>query len=436
MASILRKNLMKLFGSNAIIKPIWFLYMYAVIRVLGKEDFGSFTILLAFVTIATQLLDAGLVNKTYVLLNDRKFEGFFGETPTHQLLIHFKVFLGFGASLILVSFLYIIDYESKVIILYACIIFIGIYITQQYRVIFRSFELFTLEALSVLLERLIVILFTIDLFYSSYSFETYSKRYALAYLVFLIIISYTFEKKIGHNIIRYKIDDFYLLVKQAGSLYVNNIILSIRQRLPFFILEKIGGRAIVGVYSSAYRFVESYMFLPNSTVQVTYAQFSKKASSSADFAKDIWKSHKLIFFPTLAIMSIAIILMPYVINLLLGNEFLEYVIEYRIAMLIFLPNGSYYLLTSLSNIFHIQHKVNYLYIFNFTTLLVTQFVFYHLMGLKGSLLSMLLSEYIMVFEYHFALRDKVNLTKSRYVDAISAIFSLSIALWLIFGFSN
>jgi len=425
MISILRNNLLKLFGSNALIKPVWFIYMYSVISKLGSEDFGSFTIFLAIITIVTQLLDAGLVNKTYVLLNDSKFSELFGTNNLEQLLIQIKVIIAilFSILTIITSILFFSNYIF--IIFFGVLIFISIYLTQQYRVIFRSHEFFTIESICVVLERVLVILLTIDIFFNPYGFDKYINRYAVGYIVFLIFAIFIFERKIGHQFTFFKLNDYLLVLNQAGSLYVNNIILSIRQRLPYFILEYIGTRSIVGIYSSAYRFVESYMFLPNSVVQVNYAQFSKKASLATDIVKDVWKTHLLIFVPTLIICTSSIILMPFIITLLLGDEFLAYINEYSLAILIFLPNGSYYLLTSLSNIYYIQHKVNYLYILNFSTLVITQFLFFYLFGIIGSIISMLLSEYIMIFEYHYALKNKTNLRKSFTLDVFSFIISVT-----------
>lgn len=417
-----RNNLYKLFSSNLIIKPLWFLYTYAVIGVLGEEDFGSVTILIAVIHIATQFFDLGLVNRTYVLVNDLDVSKTFQTDSIPNLLLSFRYLVSIIALILSSIAYFILPQELTLALVFGLVIFVGLYITQQYRVLFRAYELFSEESLSVVLERILVIVLTVDLFFTHYGFDEYIMRYGVAYVLFWGVLSVIYHRKMG--IIRFNFTFFDLkrLIKQGGSMYVNNIILSIRQRLPYFILERIAGRAAVGIYSSAYRFVESYMFIPNSIVQVGYARFSRNSTNNDPLVKDVFRTHLTITGATLFSVIAGMILIPFLIEWVLGNEFMAYLNDYRLALLIFIPNGSYYLWTSLTNVLHIQHIVNKLYVFNISFLIISQFYFYHQFGVKGSIISILISEFIMVFEYHIAISKKVKLIRSRWVDlSLSAI---------------
>lgn len=430
MAAQKRNNLFKLFSSNLIIKPLWFLYTYAVIGILGKEDFGSFTILIAVVNIATQLFDIGLVNRTYVLVNDLGVSKTFQTNSIPNLLLSFRYLISGLALLLSVVCYFILPEELSKILVFGIVVFVGLYITQQYRVLFRAFEFFSEESLAVVLERILVIILTIDLFFARYGFDIYIIRYGIAYLLFWGVLAVLYHRKMGALNFNLNYIDIKSLIKQGGSMYVNNIILSIRQRLPYFILEKIASRSAVGVYSSAYRFVESYMFIPSSIVQVGYARFSRNSTDNEHLGRDVFQTHLVISMVTLISVFSGMLVMPYLIKWVLGDEFIPYINEYRLALLVFIPNGSYYLWTSLTNVLHIQHIVNKLYVFNVSFLIISQVIFYQYFGIKGSIISILFSEFIMVLEYHIAIRNKIRLTRSRWVD-LSLLVTTLISIYLL-----
>lgn len=418
-----RNNLYKLFSSNLIIKPLWFIYTYAVIGVLGTEDFGTFTILIAIVTIATQLFDIGLVNRTYVLVNDDRLLATFETNSIPNLLLGFRYLISLFTIAVSLGVFVVLPNNLTEVLLCGMIVFIGLYITQQYRVLFRAFELFTEESIAVALERVLIILLTLDLFIYQYGFNSYIIRYSIAYILFWIVLAVLYHKKMGRLHMTFSFKDVQELIKQGGSMYVNNIILSIRQRLPYFILDKLADRSVVGVYSSAYRFVESYMFIPNSIVQVGYARFSRNAVDKPKLKQDLYRTHLMISGVTLMAVTFGMVLMPYLIEWILGKEFIEYLNVYRIALLIFIPNGSYYLWTSLTNVLHIQHVINKLYVFNISFLILSQIYFYQLFGIKGSIVSILFSEFIMVVEYHIAISREVKLINSRWIDTTLLILT-------------
>lgn len=274
--------------ANAIVKPLWFLFITAAcMRLLGVQEFGVLTAALSLTMIAAGFVDLGMSQYTVREVSGAldKASLYFSNFMTLRIV---NAFIAWGGALFVAMFL---DYRGNALL---AVCFAGMYaltlnLTNYCRSIYQTFENLRQEAVMLIAEKILVIGGGLVML-----FTTRSAAWTLAGMALGMTIT------TGINI--YGIDKRF--AKMCRSLVSLNFLKgSLRIMIPFglaglftviyyrvdmVMIEAMLGVIPTGQYGAAYRILEALHIVPSIVgLAAIYPRLARlhHAGAHADFKR-------------------------------------------------------------------------------------------------------------------------------------------------------
>lgn len=327
-----------------------FISSVLIVRYLGAEGYGHYTILYIMPNLITSLGAFGFGPSIVYHINKLEFN-------IGQYLITFTFFglaLGFFyVSIILFSITFINDViysnQLKTDLFYISLLFIPLMITQKYlRAIIRG--MYKIKIFSLLLDLIVPILRLI--FISFFVFLNLGLTgiicipiivqsiITLFFFIYLFNISELSLKKLFINK-----DDFLRITKFAIKNYLGTALQKSNDSLIMLIASAFLTFKEVGLLSLAMKLLQVIASLSNSVTTVLVPKVSK--STIEQIKSNIPKVTSIIFFFNIITIAIYLYFLEYFIKIVYGNDFIEVVkFSFPLAIVtVFLPFANMLLLS-------------------------------------------------------------------------------------------
>ncbi|MCL4511572.1 MAG: flippase [Bacteroidetes bacterium] len=274
-----RQNITKNIGwlalGNILVKPIWFLFLLLTVRVLGADDFGKYMLAISFASVASVIFEGGVDILTIRELSSEpeKYETFFGHTAVLKLAAGVLA----GSAAIVVSFILRMQWEMIVLVILASAYSVFNTLLLHFRSVFRAFEVMKYEAISIVMEKLSVIVLCGAVLLAHMGVRAFMAGYLLAYCLTGLITFMLVLSKVGIPSLRPSVSYMWSRVlKPALPFAVLNIFTIIYFRSGTLMIGALTGREeIVGYYNAGYRLVESFMLFPTIIIAPLYPVISR-----------------------------------------------------------------------------------------------------------------------------------------------------------------
>ena len=378
-----------------------FLFVLLIIagRYLGSVDYGIFTFALAFVFMFEIFTDFGLrgLSQRVVARDKRLSTKYFGNILVWKLVLSAIIFV------ILILSINVLKSSPKTrlavyIIGFATILKSFKLTCQSF---FRAFERFDLDALTMWIERLsLLIIGTIVLLGGG----------GLVYFASVFVIVRSFDLVITFAILNWKIvkvipkfDIGFLKKVQVEALPFGlfSVIIILYSYADTVMLSFIRTDAEVGLYNAAYKIYEGLTIFPSILCAVLYPRLSQlsilneKAHSVLSF-----RASKYMFIVSLPILVCGILLSKNIINTLFGEEFQQASFALQILLLGIIFVFQIWLLQTILNSIDKQKIVMYIGLTGLVINICLNLLLIPKYGFKGAAATTLLSEIVVFIIYY------------------------------------
>ena len=280
MAASILKNITWLGVGNAVVKPLWFIFITAVcVRVMGLAEFGVMTASLALAAIVGGLVSLGTFEFSIrEVARDRSQSARFFSN-----LFPFRAatsLLGLGLVVLIGLALGYRGGDLLALALAACYGFL-LNLTEYCRTFYRAFELMRYEAVSIIVEKVLVISAGTALLLVQPRAAWVLGGMALGMLLTLLGNMRWLTARLT-SVRRDLIDgDFFRwALPQALPLGLASIFVLLYFHTDTVMLEAIHGKEVTGQYGLAFRVLEALILLPAIIVAVLLPRLSSLFSEA------------------------------------------------------------------------------------------------------------------------------------------------------------
>lgn len=268
------KNVSWLTLGNGLAKPIWLAFItLACVRVLGDEGYGILTATLFLTAITRSISDLGISQYSIREVARRRSDAsryFSNFLPAKVVLTLVAVGTALGIG-------YVIGYrgEKLTALLLAGAYTFGLSILDYSRCYFRAFEEMRYEAVSVVIEKALVvgIGLTFLLVFRSVSSALGGMAIGMA-ITALIALRFTSTHVTHFRLSDVNIDFIRSALPAAIPLGLAAQFVVIYFRADAVMVDAISGEAAAGQYGAAYRLLEAFMLISTLVTTVVYPRLS------------------------------------------------------------------------------------------------------------------------------------------------------------------
>lgn len=270
----LLKNVSWLTLGNVLAKPIWLVFItLACVRILGDEGYGVLTATLFLTAITRTVSDLGLSQYSIREVARRREDAsryFSSFLPTKLLL----TLLAVGAA---VGIGYLIGYrEGKLTaLLLAGTYTFGLSVLDYARCYFRAFEEMRYEAVSVVLEKALVVGLGLIFLFAFRSVAGVLGGMTIGMAVSACIaVRFTSLRLAEFRLSDFNVDFIRTALPAAIPLGLAAQFVVIYFRADAVMVDAISGEAAAGQYGAAYRLLEAFMLISTLVTTVVYPRLS------------------------------------------------------------------------------------------------------------------------------------------------------------------
>lgn len=310
---------------NVLAKPVWFLFLTAgCMRVLGVEGYGAMTVALALASTTFLLSDLG--SAEYMVREVSR-------TPQSASLYFSNLALGRLAlsvvsTAVTMSVGWALTYSpSQMAALAGAALFMAAFRAVEFcRGVFRAFEVLRYEALSVVVEKLLVIVLG-----AAGLFLTRDTWGVLAGMAAGALLTLGFNLRLIHTrFVRVDVglvDRSFLLQCYRGAIPIGTFSIATLALLSFapVAIDATLGQAAAGTYGAAYRILEASMLLASAFGASVLPRLARMYHHGEyrTFDSLLSRSTGILFLLTLGATAVLWVVAPVLVPLLGGSEFEE-----------------------------------------------------------------------------------------------------------------
>lgn len=312
------KDSLRLFTANALIKPLWFVFIIVSARILGPEDFGLFALATVMVSILFIVFESGVDVSTMKTLAMKPEEH-------HRLVDN-----GFFAKLLVIASCGLLAYlgsfglkpEVGSLVRLAIPISAMQAILMFMRHIYRGRVWFDLEGRSIVVERGFIILFASISLWISGDVIWYMVAYVIAYGIVLTFDWLMLTHRSQHHVSIPPFRVAFAHIRTSVSIGVYNALSVLFTRIGTIVLYGAGmGKADIGRFNSGIRLFDSFALLPTIISEPLYPRICTTIHNR-DALTDIVRFPAVFLFAvTVFASSILLANHRFIIDLILGADY-------------------------------------------------------------------------------------------------------------------
>lgn len=335
----IRANMRDLATAHVAVKPLWFLFILLSTRLLGAAEFGRTMLALSFVSIIAVILEGGVDLLVVRELSARPQA--YSVIFRHSLLYKSLSGLLVGALALALSFVPALGAPSRELIAPAIAYSLFNTIMLHVRSVFRAFEVMQYEAVSIGVEKaLVMVLCGIALAFCGGALD-YLGAMAVAYglaLFWTLILLRRFRTLPSGPV---QSDLLWReVLKPALPFALMNLFSVIYFRSGTLMLKSLTGQdTLVGHYNAGYRLVESYMLFPTIITAPIYPVLARRLAAGQAVADLVGPAARAVLLFTLLITVPLALFRGFFTRLLFGAEFAPAADAVGLVVLAMIPVG-------------------------------------------------------------------------------------------------
>ncbi|MGD8623302.1 MAG: flippase [Anaerolineae bacterium] len=358
---------------------------------LGKEGFGVYSYVVAFGEIFAVLSDFGVIRVgVREIARDRdSAAGQFGN------VLALKGLLSLLTIGLVLGLAWALDMDASVrtgIAIYTVAVVLNYY-ANAFFVFYRAFERMEYEAVLIILERLLYLLFAFLAVQWNLGLHGIFVGNLLSSAVKVIVAPIITHLKLIKLRFQFAAVSFARYFRESLPIGIGMFLSSVYLRVDVLILEYLRGNAEVGAFSGAYRMIDATMVLPAVVVSALFPALARKTVDGTEALHAfLSKSFKVLFLMALPISVALFVWAQPLVTWILDRSFVESVHSLRLLTIVLVlsyPNFLFnYAMTSLG-----KQKVYTLVVALSLALNVTgAFLLVPSLGYVGACLSTILAE--------------------------------------------
>ncbi|MFN4212982.1 MAG: oligosaccharide flippase family protein, partial [Microgenomates group bacterium] len=321
-------NFFSLNVSSVINKILHFFMFLVLIRVFPPETYAIYTLAWTQIGLFQPFVDAGTT--TYGLVNLGK-----KDDEKNLSLFNLRLFLGLIATLITIATMFLFSYQKT---LYLPIILTSSVIISNS--ISGSFLIFTsikdkayLSSFLSLFFQLLLVVLTVILVFLTRNIYSVFVAIFLIYSIYSTVCFLLIKKEIGRIKWQINFNSWLPILKKSLVFLTISLLASFYSKIDIILLNKIKGGTAVGIYSSAYKFLDALLFIASSYNISSLPIFSRSARENINFFKN--KIKKDVFLLSVIGFSIALgiyIFSPVVLPWVFKSAYLKAIAPLRVII--------------------------------------------------------------------------------------------------------
>jgi O-antigen/teichoic acid export membrane protein len=421
-------NISWLAGANIFVKPLWFFFLILTVRFLGAEELGKYTFIISFIALVSVLYEGGidLLFIREISARPDNFKKFF----SNSLLSKFLLIIPIGFTAFILS--KVLDFSTETRqLLWLAIIYAATYsLLLHIRCIFRAFENLKFEALSIVVEKLSVIILC------SFALLTNSKAtyfmlfFNISYiftLIFTFIVAYI---KFGFPPLEFDLNYIWSnIIKPALPFALMNIFIVIYFRSGTLMLSALTkSDELIGYYNAGYRIIEGFMFIPFMIATSLFPFISRNKDNLVAIQKTIIQITKIMLSIALLIAIPFLMFKENLTILLLGNNYINASLAIGIVTLAIIPISLTAILGTVVASTGRQSKANIFIVIGTILNIILNYLLIPIYGAEGASITTVFTEIFIFLVTLWIIRDYLPISKVKKIGFKVCILVLTIFL--------
>lgn len=297
----IRSNIRWLAVANLVIKPAWFVFLLLSARRLGADEFGRTMLALSFVSILATILDGGV--DIHVIRRLSAEPDDYPRLAAHSYTLRVISSLAVAAVTFGLCAFHGIVPVGLPLILPALAFVLFNNLMNHTRAFFRAFEVMRFEAISIIVEKGVVIALCLVPLLLAPRAGNYLLAYAVAYGVTAVVTLIMARRVAGP--LQGPVELTHLwkgVLKPALPFALMNLFTIVYFRSGTLLLSYLTGRdELVGYYNAGYRLVESYMLFPTIVTAPLYPVMARRHAEGAALSPLLLAAARAILLVSLAV---------------------------------------------------------------------------------------------------------------------------------------
>jgi O-antigen/teichoic acid export membrane protein len=256
------KNISWLGVGNAVVKPLWFVFITAVcVRILGIAEYGIVTASLALVGIVMSLTNVG--SSQYSIREIARDRSRASEFLSNFL--PFRVTTGLAGVVVICLVGLALGHRGGdfTALLFAALYGVAMNLTEYCRALYRAFELLRYEAVSIILEKILVIAAGTALLLMDPRASGVLAGMAIGMFLTLVAnLGWVVRKLARFDFKLFRPGFFSRTLPYSFPLGLASIFVVLYLRTDSIMLEAMQGEIAAGRYGLAFRILEAMILLP------------------------------------------------------------------------------------------------------------------------------------------------------------------------------
>ena len=392
-------NLILLLSINVLIKPFWLLGIDRHVQVLTGDDFGLYYALLGLSATLNILLDMGITN-----YNNRNIARYNHLLPKHLGKI-LGIRLGLAVVYALVCFLwgFLAGYNQVQLHILSFLI-VNQFLLQlilYLRSNLAALQLFTIDSLMSVLDRVFMIVFCGILLYTNLfdhqiRIEWFVYIQTLSYVLSALVILWIVLKKAGKIKVSFDLKFTLVFLRKTYPYAILVLLMSFYNRfdtvmMELMLPEGVGNRQ-VGIYAHGYRLLEAVSMFGVLFAGMLLPIFSKMLKIKENIGDMVKFSFSLIMFISVSIAVVSFFYQDYIMNLMYEKHIEESAKVFGILMLGFIPITTTYIFGTLLTANGSIKQLNLMAAFGMTANIGLNLILIPKMGALGAAFSSLTTQ--------------------------------------------
>ncbi len=288
---------------------------------LGAEGFGKYMLSISFISVIAVVAEGGIDILTVRELSSSpgKYKVFFAHTS------FLKALSGLASALIAILATLALGMQWGMILLVAVASVYNFFntLTVHFRAVFRGFEVLKYEAVSVIVEKVAVVVFCGVVLLAHLGVTAFMVGYALAYFVTGTFTLGVILFKVGMPSVKPKLSFAWSeVLRPALPFALLNIFTIIYFRSGTLMISGLTGREdFVGYYNAGYRLVESFMLFPTIIMAPLYPVLSRSRGDVANVRLIVLDAIRALLLISVSVSAIIFTFKEEVTLLLFGSGY-------------------------------------------------------------------------------------------------------------------
>jgi len=257
----LAKNAVFLYGSHFINSLLGFFLFISIARILGDTTLGKYSFALAFTGIFAIIVEFGLSGLT--IRDVAKDKTMAGKYVGNIIII--RAILSLIAIALIVAIVNVADYPPDTKL---ATIILGLYVVftslaHLFRAIIRAFERMELEALALVVAKIVTVSFGLSALFLGYGLIEVALAFLIGSVVDLAISGFICLRKFAKPKLSIDIEFWKYAIKVSLPIVFISVASVIFIRIDTVMLSSMQGDAVVGWYNAAYNMVLTLQAIPS-----------------------------------------------------------------------------------------------------------------------------------------------------------------------------